>query len=87
MTSKPQPKPKTRPATAAERLAARALGKEEPTEVDLPTRSSAALHAERLGISAPERRVPKGMDTGEFHLQRYRARSGQQQEGDSPDVA
>lgn len=80
-------KPKTRRATTAERLAARARGMEEPTEVEVPDRSSAALHAERLGLGAPERRVPKGMDTGQYHLQRFRARSGQPIEDDSPDVA
>ncbi|WP_020117563.1 hypothetical protein [Streptomyces canus] len=41
-------KPKTRKATAAERLAARALGKPEPDEVELETRSAAEQRRARL---------------------------------------
>ncbi|WP_328845463.1 hypothetical protein [Streptomyces sp. NBC_00258] len=41
-------KPKTRKATAAERLAARALGKPEPDEIELPTRTAAEQHWDRL---------------------------------------
>ncbi|MGW7722193.1 hypothetical protein ACWGJ6_02395 [Streptomyces canus] len=41
-------KPKTRKATAAERLAARALGKPEPDEVEVETRSAGEQHYARL---------------------------------------
>lgn len=41
-------KPKTRKATAAERLAARALGKPEPDEIEVETRAAAEQHHARL---------------------------------------
>ena len=41
-------KPKTRKATAAERLAARVLGKPEPDEVAVETRSAGEQHYARL---------------------------------------
>ncbi|WP_406100783.1 hypothetical protein [Streptomyces canus] len=41
-------KPKTRKATAAERLAARALGRPEPDEVEVETRSAGEQHYARL---------------------------------------
>ena len=41
-------KPKTRKATAAERLAARVLGKPEPDEVEVETRSAGEQHYARL---------------------------------------
>jgi hypothetical protein len=72
-------KTRTRPATPAERLAARALGEPEPTEVTEDVTSSAALHAERL--TAPRKSAkPKGMQTADYYASRY---SG----GDGPSAA
>lgn len=45
MTGKPK---KTRKATAAERLAARALGRPEVDEIEVEEKSSGQLHYERL---------------------------------------
>lgn len=81
-----QSKPRTRKPTTAERLSARALGREEPVEIEVETRSAGQRLAERLGISAAERTVPEGMSAAEYHIRRFRARSGQVG-GDSPDVA
>lgn len=59
---------KTRKATAAERLAARALGRPEPDEVEVETRSAGEQHYARL--RARERaagRPPKGMSSADWH--------------------
>lgn len=42
------PEKKTRKATAAERLAARALGRPEPDEVEVETRPAGEQHYARL---------------------------------------
>ncbi|MEV5792676.1 hypothetical protein [Streptomyces sp. NPDC052192] len=64
-------KTRTRPATAAERLAARALGKPEPTEVEVETTPTSVLHMARL--SGPRKSAkPKGMQTSAWYGQRIR---------------
>lgn len=77
MISKPK---KTRPATAAERLAARALGKPEPTEVEVETRSSGERHLERLQRRQFEH-PPAGTSVAEWH-----GRAGDE-DGDGPPTA
>lgn len=60
---------RTRRPTAAERHAARALGKVEPTEVVEDVTPSGALHAARL--AAPEKSAkPKGMQTATWYAGR-----------------
>ncbi|MFI5684658.1 hypothetical protein [Streptomyces sp. NPDC051636] len=64
-------KTRTRRPTAAERLAARALGRPEPEEVSEDVTPSAALHAERL--TAPrESAKPRGMQTADWYALRAR---------------
>ncbi|MFF7521290.1 hypothetical protein [Streptomyces pseudovenezuelae] len=72
-------KTRTRPATSAERLAARMLGKPEPEEIELEATPSAQLHAARL--TAPrESAKPKGMQTGDWYAIRALG-------GEAPDPA
>ncbi|MER7927039.1 hypothetical protein ABTY96_28435 [Streptomyces sp. NPDC096057] len=70
---------KTRKATSAERLAARAMGQPDLLEVEVETRSTGELHAARIA-AAPTVAKPKGMSTAEWFVQRYTARSGEADE-------
>lgn len=64
-------KTRTRKPTAAERHAARALGRPEPQEIVEDMTSSAVLHAERL--TAPRTSAkPEGMQTGDWYARRAR---------------
>ncbi|MEU5892524.1 hypothetical protein ABZ835_37645 [Streptomyces sp. NPDC047461] len=62
-------KTRPRPATPAERLAARALGRPEPEEIELDVTSSADVHAARLLDPRPSRK-PRGMATSEWFARR-----------------
>lgn len=62
-------KTRTRKPTAAERLAARALGRPEPEEIVEDMTSSAVLHAERL-VSASKSAKPAGMSTAAWYARR-----------------
>lgn len=66
---------RTRPATPAERLAARALGREEPTEVTEDVTPSASLHAARL-LAPGKSAKPAGMTTAEWYARRARGEDG-----------
>lgn len=73
-------KTRTRRASAAERLAARALGQPDPEEVVEDVTPTADLIAERL--TAPRKSAkPKGMQTADWYA--LRARGGD----DGPDAA
>lgn len=57
---------RVRKPTAAERLAARMLGKPEPEEIELEVTPSAQLHAARL--TAPrESAKPAGVQTADWY--------------------
>ncbi|WP_328449886.1 hypothetical protein OG780_19385 [Streptomyces sp. NBC_00386] len=62
-------KTKTRPATSAERHAARALGKGELTEVTEDVTPTAVLHAERV-VPLAKSSKPAGMSTAEWYARR-----------------
>jgi len=62
-------KTRTRPATPAERLAARVLGRPEPVEVEVEVTSVAQLHAARLTAPRPSAK-PKGMQTSTWYARR-----------------
>lgn len=68
-------KTRTRPATPAERHAARALGREEPTEVTEDVTPTAALHAGRL-LAPGKSAKPAGMQTSEWYARRARGEDG-----------
>ncbi|MFC8201342.1 hypothetical protein ACFUTV_38995 [Streptomyces sp. NPDC057298] len=70
-----QRKTRTRPATAAERLAARALGEPELTEVEIDVTPSAVQHAARV-LDPRESAKPKGMSTAEWYARRVRGEEG-----------
>lgn len=60
---------RTRPPTPAERHAARALGRAEPTEVTEDVTPTAALHAARLTGPAKSPK-PSGMQTAAWYASR-----------------
>jgi hypothetical protein len=62
-------KTRTRPATPAERLAARMLGRPEPAEVEVDVTPSADVHAARLLDPRPSKK-PRGMATSEWFARR-----------------
>lgn len=77
-----KPKTRTRPPTAAERLAARALGRDEPEEVVEDVRPAGVRLAERLAVPGKPAK-PKAMSTAAWHASRYQAAG----EDDGPDAA
>jgi hypothetical protein len=62
-------KARTRRATAAERHAARALGRPEPDEVEVDVTASAQQHAARLQ-EVPKSVKPKDVQTFDWYAQR-----------------
>ncbi|MCX4824883.1 hypothetical protein OG883_34525 [Streptomyces sp. NBC_01142] len=75
---------KTRPATAAEKLAARARGEEIPELIVLPSVSSSEQHLARMRErrAEPERRPP-GVSTADWFARHYQP----QDEDEGPDDA
>jgi hypothetical protein len=66
---------KTRPATSAERHAARALGQPDLVEVEEDVTPSAEIHAAR--VAAPRKSAkPPGMQTAEWFARRARGEDG-----------
>ena len=69
-----EPKTRTRRPSAAERLAARALGRPEPEGIVVEVTSSAALHAERLAAPRVSAK-PEGMQTADWYARRATGRA------------
>ncbi|WP_455361999.1 hypothetical protein [Streptomyces sp. SYSU K21746] len=68
-------KPRTRKATAAERLAARVLGQEIPDVIELPTQTPGEQHLARLRArQAVPARPAAGVSPAEWHARRYQGR-------------
>lgn len=65
-------KPKTRPATAAEKLAARARGEEIPELIELPSVPSGEQHLARMRERRAEpARRPIGLSTADWYARHY----------------
>lgn len=65
-------KPKTRPATAAEKLAARARGEEIPELIELPSVPSGEQHMARMRERRAEpARRPPGMSSADWYARHY----------------
>lgn len=65
-----EPEGTTRRATAAERLAARALGIEEPEVIEVDDTSTAVKHLARSGRAAGRPVKPKGISTADWYASR-----------------
>ena len=75
-----QKRTRTRRATSAERLAARALGRLDSAEVEVDVTPAAELHAARVLDPRPSRK-PRHMATSEWYALRARG------EDDGPSAA
>lgn len=75
---------KTRPTSAAEKLAARVRGEEIPDEMALPT-PSGQQHLDRMQARTGPTK-PAGMSTGAWYASQFNARGGQPADEPEPDV-